>query len=116
MRDRPQPSSSVFTHSDVDVRRIPVGVEDEASLRLVVPYLLKGFVEIEQFAGVKILLRGKGSPHAQPKTEEKNPLSIVVRTKPQSSGTLDLAMPLVEKLLNKARGQFDRSGMCPYAM
>jgi len=95
-----QSRASKFTSSGVGVHRMQVSTEGTVGAH-VVAQLLAGFAEIEDFTGVKILLRGKGSPHPQPKSEEQAPLSIVVRTKPGGGG-LDIAVPLVEDLLGEA--------------
>merc|ERR1712113_880420 len=95
-----QPRASVFISSGVDVHRIPIGIEGAVGSQMVAQ-LLTGFIEIEDSTGVKILLRGKGSPHPQPKSEEQSSLSIVVRTKANGGGGLEIAVPLVRKLLRK---------------
>jgi len=96
--DQTQFRTSVFTKSVVKVQRVPIDVEEDIASRIV-HRLLHGFEEIEHFAGVKILFRGKGSPHPQAKSAEKEPLSIEVRTKTNGAGSLDMAMPRVESLL-----------------
>lgn len=96
-----EPLATVFIAGRIEVHRISVGCEANAACR-VVPRLLRGFCEIEDFTGVKILLRGAGSPHPQPKREEQDPLSIVIRTQANCGGALELAVPLVEDLLCEA--------------
>jgi len=96
--DQAQLRTSVFTKSVVEVHRIPIDVEEDIVSRIV-PRLLHGFEEIEAFAGVKIFLRGKGSPHPQAKSAEQEPLRIEVRTKTNGTGSLDVAIPRVASLL-----------------
>jgi hypothetical protein len=96
--DQVQIRSSVFTKSVVEVHRIPIDVDEDIASRSA-PRLLHGFEEIEVAAGVKIFLRGKGSPHPQAKSAEQDPLSIEVRTKTNGAGSLDVAIPKVKSLL-----------------
>merc|ERR1712050_332934 len=96
--ERLRPHASVFTKTPVFMHRIEVGINEDVAFG-VTAHLAKGFQEIEDFAGVKIVLRGRGSPHPQPKCEELNPLAIVIRTKPNGCGDLDTAVILAEDLL-----------------
>jgi len=96
-------TSTTFVARQVHTHRIPVGCVEFDAPR-VIDVLMRGIGEIEDFSGVKILLRGKGSPHPQPPSEDDGPLAIVIRTKAnRDDAALASAISEVEALLADAR-------------
>lgn len=99
-------ASTSFVASAVAVHRMPVGVAQDAAFD-VAARLIGGFQEIVDFAGVRILLRGQGSPQPQPKSDEQHALSIEIRSKCSGRGHFETAVSLVEDLLRDVVQQHD---------
>lgn len=97
-------ASPKFVASAVAVHRVAVGLEQDNAFN-VADRLLGQVREIEDFTGVKVLLRGRGSPQPQSKRDELDSLSLVIRTKPNGSGDLPRAISLVEDLLQDVLAQ-----------
>jgi len=87
--------------ASVFVRRISVGIEEDAAFGVVKRLIgAEGdhFKFIARESGAKVVLNGWGSPHPQPRSFEQEPLTVCIRAK--TTASLEKAITLIEDLLS----------------